>query len=86
LRENIVHTNIWTVTREEEQEGTWEGNWMKKLLPEVRGKFPSSIFIYWGCVGINRKEYRGDLRMYLLRRSWSEIYLKPETRIIAIYN
>jgi hypothetical protein len=47
-----MHTNIWTLKREEPQEGTWEGNWMKKALPAVGGKSLWGRFIYWGYIGI----------------------------------
>jgi len=59
---------------------------MKKELPEVGGKSPWAIFIYWGYMGINGKPYSGGLCMYILKRSWREIYLKPEARVMAIYN
>jgi hypothetical protein len=58
---------------------------MKKPLPLSEGKSPWSIFIYSGEIGINSKPYSGNLCMYLLKQRWAEIYLKPETRIMAIY-
>jgi len=50
-----VHTNIWTLKREEPQEGTWEGNWMKKALPGVGGKVALG-YIY--ILGLYRHKYQ----------------------------
>jgi hypothetical protein len=85
LSPDVFLTNIWTLPKDKPQPGTWEGDWMKKSLPLVNGKSPWSILVYWGSIGINSKEYSGDLYMFLLKQHWSEIYLKPDTRIMAIY-
>jgi hypothetical protein len=81
-----MHTNIWTLKREEPQEGTWEGNWMKKALPAVGGKSLWGRFIYLGLYRHNSKQYSGSLGLHVLKRSWTAINLRPECRIMAINN
>lgn len=78
------YLDIYTRKTISEEGGSWQGEWKKKSTI-LDGKSPSHIFIYWGSIGIYSKEHLGNRNLYLLKVALDVIYLRADTRIMAIF-